>query len=497
MKSSFLKLALPLTLPLALTLTLSLLSCRPQAPVNGSTASFNPVDTAFSNKTLVIPGGNFKVAVLFSMGDPVRVDWLDTLAAAKGAHDFLAFLPINGAVDHGILWVNHEEKKPHDLLGDGGGASVLEVFRDSLGNWKLIGTPHGVDFGPVGGTLANCLGAPTPWGTILTSEEAEPGYNDLCPTPDDCDVRDSTSAGGWARWKNYGWMVEVDPYSRKAIGKRYAMGRMMHEGAHCMPDNRTVYLMDDAAPGPFYKFVADRPKDLSEGTLYAFKESPDGKTGSWLELPRGRDSLLYTRDLACKKGATLYIRMEDIEILPDGTFIISETGLDSTDMSRYISLGGVPSKHLEKYHVGNQVYDDKYGRLLRYDPKTNAITVMLEGGGGKEDGSIHLSNPDNLVIDNKRNQLVIHEDIVGKSGGRVPKGDQGQLINEIYFLDLNIKTPKLDDLQRFAVIPAGAESTGPIWNPDYTAFFFNIQHPSADNPAPYNKPCTVVVTGWK
>jgi secreted PhoX family phosphatase len=178
MKSSFRSLALPLTLPLplkltlplTLALTLALSSCRPQAPTNGSTASFNPVDTAFSNKTLVIPGGNFKVAVLFSMGDPVRVDWLDTLAAAKGAHDFLAFLPINGAVDHGILWVNHEEKKPHDLLGDGGGASVLEVFRDSLGNWKLIGTPHGVDFGPVGGTLANCLGAPTPWGTILTSE---------------------------------------------------------------------------------------------------------------------------------------------------------------------------------------------------------------------------------------------------------------------------------------------------------------------------------------
>lgn len=487
----------PLHLLLGLGLGLFVAGCRPQATNTGSTASFNPVDTAFSNKGLIVPGGDFKATVLFSMGDPVRVDWLDTIAAAKGAHDFLAFLPINGAVDHGILWVNHEEKKKHDLLGDGGGASVLEVFRDSTGAWKLIGTPHGIDFGPVGGTLANCLGAVTPWGTILTSEEAEPTAGSLCKDAEHCQVRDSSSAGGWARWKNYGWMVEVDPYGRRAIGKRYAMGRMLHEGAYCMPDNRTVYLMDDAAPGPFYKFVADRPKDLSEGTLYAFKQSPDGKTGSWLELPRSRDSLLYARDVASQKGATLFIRMEDIEPLADGTFIISETGLDSTDMSRYITLGATPAKHLEKYHIGNQIYDDKYGRLLIYDPKTNAITVMLEGGGGKEDASIHLSNPDNLVIDTKRNQLVIHEDLVGQSAGRLPKGDKGLLINEIYFLDLSIKAPKLDDLQRFAVIPAGAESTGPIWNPDFTAFFFNIQHPSADNPPPYNKPCTVVVTGWK
>lgn len=481
----------------ALTLTLALSSCRPQAPTNGTTSSFNPVDTAFANRSLIIPGGDFKATVLFSMGDPVRVDWLDTIAAAKGAHDFLAFLPINGAADHGILWVNHEDKKQHDLLGDGGGASVLEVFRDSLGAWKLIGTPHGVDFGPVGGTLANCLGAPTPWGTILTSEEIEPTPGSLCKSATDCMVRDSASAGGWARWKNYGWMVEVDPYSRRAIGKRYAMGRMMHEGALCLPDNRTVYLMDDAAPGAFFKFVADRPKDLSEGTLYAFKQSPDGKTGSWLELPRGRDSLLYARELAYKKGASIFIRMEDIEVLPDGSFVISETGLDSTDMSRAISLGGVPAKHLEKYHIGNNIYDDKCGRLLRYNAQTNALTVMLEAGAGKEDASIHLSNPDNLVVDTKRNQLVIHEDLVGQSGGRLPKGDKGLLINEIYFLDLKIANPRLDDLQRFAVIPAGAESTGPIWNPDFTALFFNIQHPSADNPPPYNKPCTVVVTGWK
>ena len=484
-----------LLLPLVLLATLATACKDEQTPISNK-GIFNPVDTAFGTKTLIVPGDRYKYTVLFREGDDVRVDWLDTVGAAKGAHDFSAFLPINGAADHGILWVNHEDWHTHDLLGDGGGASVLEMFRDSTGGWKVVGLPHGIDFTGVGGTLKNCLGAVTPWGTVLTSEEVEPGPNDLCKDSASCMVRDSSQAGGWARWKNYGWMVEVDPYQRKALGKRYGMGRFMHEGAYCMPDNRTVYLIDDAAPGAFFKFVADRPKDLSAGTLYAVKPSLDAKGGEWITLPRERDSLLYARQVAFQKGATIFFRMEDIELHPDGGFIISETGLDSIDFAQAMGWGGVPAKHLERFHVGNQVYDDKYGRLLRYDPAVNSITVMLEGGQGKDDASIHLSNPDNLAVDVKRKMLVIHEDLVGQDAGRLPKGKAAPLINEIYFLDLSKPNPKLDDLMRFAVIPAGAESTGPVWNTDFSALFFNLQHPNRDNPAPFDRACTVVVTGW-
>lgn len=483
---------------LGMSLSVGLLSgCGSQKPQQSHALVFNPVDTAFANRTLIIPGGNFTYKILFEEGESIRADWADTVAAAKGSHDFSAFLPIHGANDHGILWVNHEEAKIHPLLGDGGGATVIELFRDTVIGWKSVGMPHAIDFGPVGGTMANCLGAVTPWGTILTSEEIEPwGMKQLCDGPDNCRVRDTANVNGWARWKNYGWMVEVDPYSRKALGKRYAMGRFMHEGAYCMADNRTVYLMDDIGPGAFFKFVADRPKDLSEGTLYAYKQSEDGLAGSWLELPRGRDSLLTAREHAFRRGATIFIRMEDIELHPDGTFFISETGKDSVSFTDALALGGKPAKHLEKKHVGNDIYDDKYGRILKFDPATNAISVFLEAGSGKDDRSIHLSNPDNLAIDTKRNMLSIHEDLVGRNAGRLPGWNQSLMINEVYFLDLDIKSPTLDDLQRFAVIPSGAESTGPVWNPDFSAYFFNIQHPNADNPAPFNKACTVVVTGW-
>ena len=53
-------------------------------------------------------------------------------------------------------------------------------------------------------------------------------------------------------------MVEVDPKTNKAIHKIYAMGRYMHEDAHCMPDRKTVYLSDDADPAVFFKFIAEK-----------------------------------------------------------------------------------------------------------------------------------------------------------------------------------------------------------------------------------------------
>ncbi|MEM7040770.1 MAG: alkaline phosphatase PhoX [Bacteroidota bacterium] len=173
--------------------------------------------------------------------------------------------------------------------------------------------------------------------------------------------------------------------------------------------------------------------------------------------------------------------------------------MGTLNLAPAIALGGRMAPHLERFHLGNGVYHDTNGRILKYDPKTERISIFLEGGPAKDDGSIHLSNPDNMALDSKRNMLVIHEDINAMSEGRVPvhAARQNRLINEIYFLDLSIEKPTLDDLKRFAVAPAGAETTGGIWSPDFSTLFFNIQHPSPLNPPPFDLAGTVVVTGFK
>jgi secreted PhoX family phosphatase len=291
----------------------------------------------------------------------------------------------------------------------------------------------------------------------------------------------------------------VDPFTRKTLGKRWSMGRFLHEGAWAMPDSKTVYMCDDEGPGALFKFVADTAAKLSNGRLYAWRMDADSLGSHWISLPRSRDSLIFARRYAFQRGATAFLRLEDMELLPDGTFLITETGKDSADLTAAMALGAKVMPHLEKYHVGNKVYDDRHGRILRYDPKTEKVTVFLEGGKALEDRSIVLSNPDNLAYDSKRNMLVIHEDLNGTSSGRVPQSDKAREVNEIYFLDLKRPEIRLDDLKRFAVIPLGCESTGSYWSPDFSSLFFNIQNEGdKGNPAkpPYDKSRTVVVTGF-
>ena len=99
----------------------------------------------------------------------------------------------------------------------------------------------------------------------------------------------------------YGYIVEVpEPTTEETPTpvKRYALGRLSHEVGLAMPDGRTVYLSDDWDGGVFFKFVADRKRDLSSGTLYAAKLHQDAtddpaKAGfdvEWIELAHGEES---------------------------------------------------------------------------------------------------------------------------------------------------------------------------------------------------------------
>ena len=51
------------------------------------------------------------------------------------------------------------------------------------------------------------------------------------------------------------------------------MGRISHELVQVMPDERTVLMGDDATNAGAFMFIADRPRDLSSGTLYVAKWS--------------------------------------------------------------------------------------------------------------------------------------------------------------------------------------------------------------------------------
>jgi len=455
---------------------------------------FQCIDTNFNNKTLLLPKG-FNATILFQEKVNTVIVKDSISAPAKGNHDMLAFIP--DSENKGQLFVSHELKGNNKILGDGGGATMFEVTKDSL-EWKVTSPYHHVDFSSVRGTDRNCGGSVAPNGMIYTCEEHQGRSNSYFYRNGKGHL-DTSDVGNLKFHENIGYIVEVDPKTRKATQKIYAMGCYFHEDLEFMEDRKTVYLTDDKEPGVWFKFIADQKDDYSKGQLYAYKQSKDGESGDWLTLPRDTASMINIRNIAIEMGATIFMRHEWV-VRKGNKIYIAETGHDKTNWSKPISKGGVPAKHFEnKVHKGDNIFEDVFGRILVFDTETNNMSVLLEGGMGVG-GETVFSNPDCITMTNQggKDYLVICEDINWNSKERVPKHAEkrNHWYTEIYFLDLAIEKPTVNDLHRFAISPMGAEFTGAIFSPDNKTMFLNVQHPNWSNGKPYNRSTTVAITGW-
>lgn len=469
---------------------LQLASCQTQN--SKQEKLFKPVPADFTTQTLNLPQG-YNFQVLFSEGDSI-LNAAQQMVPAKGKHDLNLYIPINNSSEHGYIYTSHETHAPNALLGDGGGATISEVKK--VGNdWTLVGNKTAIDFSPVGQTIRNCGGTVTPYGTVLTAEESAPENNTKLITQEG--ISDTTDLNGRAKYYNYGWMVEVDVNTKKAIRKLWQMGRYSHEDAHCMADGKTVYLTSDETPAVFYKFIADRQNDYSQGQLYAYKQGAVGAKGSWIILPMAMDSLLHITDVAIRMGATMFVRHEWVDGQGDMLFI-TETGNDSFNLKHNIDMGGEVAHHLKACTKDGANFNDYYGRLLAFNLKTEEIKVWVNGGVSAADSTFCFSNPDALTIAtiNNKKYLVISEDSNGKGMGRVSHEayTKGEIYNEIYFLDMDIMQPELEDLQRFAAAPRGCETTGNAFTPDGKSHFVCVQSPDSRNPVPFNKSCMVVIS---
>lgn len=354
----------------------------------------------------LLAGYSYKI--LISEGDSISTN--DYFA---GNNDLLAFVPIDET--HTYLAVNHELKP--------GQMSLLTLEKKDSA-WIIT---HGknIDFKAVGGSWQNCAGAPTPWGTVLSSEEFPPESPSDIPSS-------MVSAGFSADPLNYGWMVEVNPKTAEVF-KRKAMGRFSHEGVAILPDQKTLILANDFRDGVIFKFVADHADDLSSGILYAL----DVVNKKWLEL--APKDLTDARNAALRFGASRFNRPEGMAYNPvDGLVYWAETG----DMAK--------------------TEPDKYGRVWRLNPETLEMSVFVEGS---LEGIVQ---PDNIAIEPKTGRVWIHEDRYDPNLSPTPDMPN----NSLWVADLQGK------LQRFASMPIGAEVTGGAFAPD-GSLFFAVMHPDA------------------
>ena len=152
--------------------------------------------------------------------------------------------------------------------------AVLTLDQDkATGTLKLV-KYRTVDSGGAHGLWITCGASLSPWNTHLASEEYEP---DALTIDKNTRFRAfSKNLFGDADRANpyhYGHVPEVvvNPDGTGTLRKHYCLGRISHELVEVMPDRRTVLMGDDTTNSGLFMFVADRPADLSAGTLYVAK----------------------------------------------------------------------------------------------------------------------------------------------------------------------------------------------------------------------------------
>jgi uncharacterized protein len=462
-----------------------------------------------------------KVILADGFDHSILIQWGDTINKAGQPfgfnNDFLACMPIaESSTGDFVLWVNHESPDPLFLTGGYHkgigrtkqqvikeqsivGGSLVRVMKNSVTgryewvkndplNRRLDATtkipfkwPHSIAGAKAAvGTLANCAGGTTPWGTVLTCEENSENFFGILRIDEKGNrtISPSYIDYGWNKFfdyppEHYSWVVEVNPMTGDAH-KLVSLGRFAHECATVTVGSTgqaIVYSGDDLSGGCLYKFISKKPNDLSEGTLFA----ADFKAGRWIPLDRERtpslkerfksqtELLIQTRTAASLVGATPLDRPEDIEIDP-ATKAVFVTQTNNKATSNFY---GSVTKIVEK----------------NGDPLSLTFESSTFLAGGTESG---FACPDNLVFD-ARGNLWFTSDISGHEAGSreyKPFGNNG-----LFYVPLSGRDA--GRVFKVASAPFGAEFTGPVFTPDGKTLLLAVQHPGEDSVFP-----DVVTSHW-
>lgn len=422
-------------------------------------AGYGPLARSAQVPELWIPQ-EFSVRKLSTALGPSLVDpgW----TVPYGLDGMAAFALPNGNVR---LVRNHEIRDlpgAAELLDDaapaydrraGGGTSSLEVAQHGDGSVQLV-----AEFVSLNGTLSNCAGGGTPWGSWISCEETTAGPQ-----------------AGYEAEHGYCFEVAADAHEAVEAVPLRAMGRFTHEAVAVDPRSGIVYLTEDMAYAPelaqdrgsgFYRFIPNDPGRLSNGgrlQMLAIAHSPQ-----------------YVTAVGQSVGQTLPVIWLDIDD-PD------PAGAEQNPSAVFQQgwrQGGAVFHRLEGcwYGQGNVYFnatsggDAQAGQVWAFRPLTEAageLSLLFESPSRDV-----LDSPDNLCV-SPRGGLVICEDGV-----------------DVQFIRGLTSDGLLFDFVR--THEESAEFAGACFSPDGRTLFFNIQGGTTRADAPHLPGGTYAVWGpWR
>jgi secreted PhoX family phosphatase len=383
------------------------------------------------------------------------------------------------------------------------------------------------------GTVNNCAGGKTPWGTVVMAEEnfhQHFGGELPAASPEKANYdRYGVSPEAGYPWhltvdrfnlakepnepNRFGWIVEYDPYDPDARPvKHTGLGRFKHEGATCIvnKDGRlVVYTGDDERFDYLYKYVSDGTFDpdagnansalLDDGVLYV--AAFDAEKCTWLPLVHGQgpltaengfqsqaDVLIETRRAADLLGATPMDRPEDVEP-------------NRVNGRVYVMLTNNSRRTAEQLDAANPRPENDHGQVVELIPPGGegadadhaAIEFgwemfLLAGDPAKEgsgamyhpDTQAWISSPDNCAIDTAGRLWISTDQGSAQRKNNIPDG--------MYACDVAGDGRAL--LKFFYGCPRDAEMCGPEFTPDGRTLFVAPQHPGEADGSTFENPST-------
>ena len=552
------------------------------APGAGSTAPgrprklpFTPIDPpARTLDAMRVPVG-YRWDAIIRWGDPIlpgapAFDPANQSAEAQAKqfgynNDYLDIIETGRSGTSALLVCNHEYTNENIMFPLGTpaetvirtamaahGMSVVELTRRKRGDvWSYVpgarlnrrittDTPFAVD-GPAAGsdllrtkadptgrtvlgTLNNCAGGTTPWGTVLSGEENFNQYfkatGGASTTPEgryglgaNGDARnwrsvdprwDATTADYRNEPNRFGWIIEVDPSDPTSTPvKHTAMGRFKHEGANVIvnADGHVVaYMGDDERFDYVYRFISRdkmRPGNslkarkhnlslMSEGDLSVARFTGDGLgdgvsdgTGEWIPLTKDGQSmvpgfsveqvLVYTRLAADAVQPTKMDRPEDVEpSLRSGRIYVACTN----NTARTTTDEANPRPANKDGHVVEIVPTNGDHTLDTFSWNLILICGDAASAGryfGGWDGPVSpISCPDNVAFDSVGNLWVSTD------------GQPAAIALNDGLFKVPVDGPERGRVQQFLAVPAGAETCGPVIRDLEGSVFVAVQHPGED-----------------